>query len=67
MQGPGEMDLLETEAFAKLLVSCIEVNDDDMVLFQLFKVFAVDPSTPRDRIVTCDDKEWLAVSYLQQP
>jgi len=34
MQGPGDMDLLETEAFAKLLVShTAEVHDDGTVLF----------------------------------
>ncbi|OJA15344.1 hypothetical protein AZE42_07554 [Rhizopogon vesiculosus] len=59
MQEPGKMDLLETEAFAKLLVSRIEVHGDGTVLFQLFKDFAVDLSMPRDRIVTRDDKEWL--------
>ncbi|KAG2351925.1 hypothetical protein BDR07DRAFT_1316659, partial [Suillus spraguei] len=46
MHGPGDMDMLETEAFAKLLVSCTEVHDDGAVLFQLFKDFMIDPSTP---------------------
>jgi len=63
MQELGEMDLLETEAFAKLPASCIEVHDDDTVLFQLFKDFTVDPSTLRDRIIFRDDKEWLTVRY----
>ncbi|KAG0692816.1 hypothetical protein DFH29DRAFT_1043843 [Suillus ampliporus] len=66
MQGPGDMDMLETEAFAKLLVSRTEVHDDGTVLFRLFKDFIVDPSTPRERIVTRNDKEWLMISYLQQ-
>ncbi|KAG1825378.1 hypothetical protein EV424DRAFT_1320115, partial [Suillus variegatus] len=34
MQGPGETDLLETEAFSKLLISRTEVHEsDNMVLF----------------------------------
>jgi hypothetical protein len=36
MQGPGETDLLETEAFSKLLNSCTKVYEsDDMVLSSL--------------------------------
>ncbi|KAG2096967.1 uncharacterized protein F5147DRAFT_816815 [Suillus discolor] len=66
MQGPGDMDTLETEAFAKLLVSCTEVHDDGTVLFRLFKDFIIDPSTPRERIVTHNNNEWLMINYLQQ-
>ncbi|KAG1747821.1 uncharacterized protein EDB91DRAFT_1048338, partial [Suillus paluster] len=67
MQGPGEMDLLETEAFAKLLVSCTKVHNNGTVLCRLFKDFVINPSTPHNRIITHDDKEWLMISYLQQP
>ncbi|KAG2085011.1 uncharacterized protein F5147DRAFT_782255 [Suillus discolor] len=66
MQGPGEMDLLETEAFAKLLASRTEIREDGAVLFQLFTNFVVDPSTPRERIVTHNDKQWLRINFLQQ-
>ena len=66
MQGPGEIDLLETEAFSKLLVSRTEIHDSDgTVLFRLFKGFITEPSTPRDRIVTRSGEEWLRISYLQ--
>jgi hypothetical protein len=67
MQGPGEMDLLEMEAFSRLMLSRIEIRDDGAVLFRLFKDFVVDASTPHDRIVTHNGKEWLTVNYLQQP
>ncbi|KAG2091336.1 uncharacterized protein F5147DRAFT_643230 [Suillus discolor] len=67
LQGPGEMDLLETEAFAKLLVSRTEIHEDGAVLFRLFTDFIVDPSTPCDRIVVHDDKQWLRINFLQQP
>ncbi|KAG1751552.1 uncharacterized protein EDB91DRAFT_1078312 [Suillus paluster] len=60
MQGLGEMDLLETEAFAKLLASCTEIREDGAVLFQLFAHFVVDPSTPHN------DKQWLRINFLQQ-
>ncbi|KAG1765183.1 hypothetical protein EV702DRAFT_981654, partial [Suillus placidus] len=66
MQGPGEMDLLEMEAFAKLLASCTEICEDGAVLFQLFADFVVDPSIPRNRIVTYNDKQWLRINFLQQ-
>ncbi|KAG2059579.1 hypothetical protein BDR06DRAFT_1066230, partial [Suillus hirtellus] len=66
LQGPGEMDLLETEAFAKLLVSRTEICQDGAVLFRLFTDFIVDPLTPRDRIVVRDDKQWLRINFLQQ-
>ncbi|KAG1797189.1 hypothetical protein EV424DRAFT_1333526 [Suillus variegatus] len=66
LQGPGEMDLLETEAFAKLLVSRTEIHQDGAVLFRLFTDFIVDPSTPRDCIVVRDDKQWLRINFLQQ-
>jgi len=66
MQGPGEIDLLETEAFSKLLVSRTEIHDSDgTVLFRLFKGFITEPSTPRDRIVTRSGEEWLRISYFQ--
>lgn len=64
MHGPGDMDILETEAFAKLLVSRTEVHDDGTVLFRLLKDFVVDPSTPRERIVTRNNNEWLMINYL---
>lgn len=67
LQGPGEIDLLETEAFAKLLVSRTEVHDDGAVLFRLFTDFVVDPSTPRDRIIIRNDEQWLRINFLQQP
>ncbi|KAG0694810.1 hypothetical protein DFH29DRAFT_1006019 [Suillus ampliporus] len=67
MQGPGETDLLETEAFSKLLVSRTTVHkSDDTVLFRLFKGFVTDPTTPRDRIVSHDGEEWLRINYLQK-
>jgi hypothetical protein len=67
MQGPGETDLLETKALLKLLISCTKVHEsDNMVLFQLFKGFITDPTTPYDRIVSCDSEEWLRINYLQQ-
>ncbi|KAG2106101.1 hypothetical protein BD769DRAFT_1366791 [Suillus cothurnatus] len=67
MQGPGETDLLETEAFSKLLISRTNVHEsDNMVLFRLFKGFITDPTTPRDRIVSHDGEEWLRINYLQQ-
>ncbi|KAG1841954.1 hypothetical protein F4604DRAFT_1597732 [Suillus subluteus] len=67
MQGPGETDLLETEVFSKLLISCTNVHEsDNMVLFQLFKGFITDPTTPRDRIVSRDGEQWLRTNYLQQ-
>ncbi|KAG1859811.1 hypothetical protein F4604DRAFT_2036666 [Suillus subluteus] len=67
MQGPGETDLLETEAFSKLLISRTEVHEsDNMVLFRLFKGFITDPTTPCDRIVSHDGEEWLRINYLQQ-
>ncbi|KAG1887911.1 uncharacterized protein F5891DRAFT_966573, partial [Suillus fuscotomentosus] len=67
MQGPGETDLLETEAFSKLLISRTEVHEsDNMVLFRLFKGFVTDPTTPRDRIVSRNGEEWLRINYLQQ-
>lgn len=66
MQGPGDMDTLETEAFAKLLVSRTEVHDNGTVLFRLFKDFIIDPSTPHERIVTHNNNEWLTINYLQQ-
>ncbi|KAG1809006.1 hypothetical protein EV424DRAFT_1328566 [Suillus variegatus] len=67
MQGPGETDLLETEAFSKLLILRTEVHkSDNMVLFRLFKGFVTDPTTPHDRIVSCNGEEWLRINYLQQ-
>lgn len=67
MQGPGETDLLETEAFSKLLISRTEVHEsDNMVLFRLFKGFVTDPTTPRDQIVSRNGEEWLRINYLQQ-
>ncbi|KAG1863232.1 hypothetical protein DFJ58DRAFT_839201 [Suillus subalutaceus] len=67
MQGPGETDLLETEAFSKLLISCTEVHElDYMVLFPLFKGFVTDPTTPCDWTVSHDGEEWLRINYLQQ-
>ncbi|KAG0698511.1 hypothetical protein DFH29DRAFT_1018080 [Suillus ampliporus] len=65
-QGPGEMDMLETEAFAKLLTSCTEVREDGAVLFRLFADFIVDSSTPHDHIVTHDGNQWLRINLLQQ-
>ncbi|KAG1764260.1 hypothetical protein EV702DRAFT_1014433 [Suillus placidus] len=58
-QGPGEMDILETEAFAKLLASRTEIREDGAVLFRLFTDIVVDSSTPHDRIVTHDGNQWL--------
>ncbi|KAG0694993.1 hypothetical protein DFH29DRAFT_880333 [Suillus ampliporus] len=67
MQGPGETDLLETEAFSKLLISRTTVHEsDDTVLFRLFKGFVTDPTTPHDRIVSHDGEEWLRINYLQK-
>ncbi|KAG2738529.1 hypothetical protein P692DRAFT_20758853, partial [Suillus brevipes Sb2] len=67
MQGPGETDLLETEAFSKLLISRTKVHEsDNTVLFRLFKDFVTDPTTPRDRIVSHNGEEWLRINYLQQ-
>ncbi|KAG2125201.1 hypothetical protein BD769DRAFT_1388490 [Suillus cothurnatus] len=67
MQGPGETDLLETEVFLKLLISCTNVHkSDNMVLFWLFKGFITDPTTPHDWIVSHDGEEWLRINYLQQ-
>ncbi|KAG2135866.1 uncharacterized protein EDB93DRAFT_1254119 [Suillus bovinus] len=66
MQGLGEMDLLKMEAFVKLLASCTEIHEDGTVLFRLFTDFIVDLSTPCDRIITHDDKQWLRINFLQQ-
>lgn len=67
MQGPGETDLLETEAFSKLQISRTEVHEsDNMVLFRLFKGFVTDPTTPRNWIVSRNGEEWLRINYLQQ-
>ncbi|KAG1765854.1 hypothetical protein EV702DRAFT_1151163 [Suillus placidus] len=65
-QGPGEMDILETEAFAKLLASRTEIREDGAVLFRLFTDIVVDSSTPRDRIVTHNGNQWLRINFLQQ-
>ncbi|KAG1776098.1 hypothetical protein EV702DRAFT_1269133 [Suillus placidus] len=65
-QGPGEMDILEMEAFAKLLASRTEIREDGAVLFCLFTDIVVDSSTPRDRIVTHDGNQWLRINFLQQ-
>ncbi|KAG2127005.1 hypothetical protein BD769DRAFT_1387902 [Suillus cothurnatus] len=51
----GETNLLETKAFLKLFISCTKVHEsDNMVLFQLFKGFITDPTTPCDWIVSHD-------------
>lgn len=61
------MDLLETEAFAKLLISRTEVHDSDgIVIFRLFKGFITDTSTPRDRVITRGGQEWLRINYYLQ-
>ncbi|KAG1777240.1 hypothetical protein EV702DRAFT_1005393 [Suillus placidus] len=65
-QGPGEMDILEMEAFAKLLASRTEIREDGAVLFRLFTDIVVDSSTPRDCIVTHDGNQWLRINFLQQ-
>ncbi|KAG1720846.1 hypothetical protein EDB19DRAFT_1917696 [Suillus lakei] len=65
-QGPGEMDMLETEAFVKLLASCTEIHEDGAVLFRLFADFVVDSSTPCDHIITHDGNQWLQINFLQQ-
>jgi hypothetical protein len=61
------MDMLEMEAFTKLLASHTEIHKDGAVLFRLFADFIVDSSTPHNRIVTHDDKQWLRINFLQQP
>jgi hypothetical protein len=61
------MDMLKMEAFTKLLASCTEIREDGAVLFHLFADFVIDSSTPRDHIITHDDKQCLRINFLQQP
>jgi len=65
MHQPGNLTIMEGEAFAALAQSHI-FTADGRILFRLFKEFEVDLSTPDHYFHVHDGVKHLHISYLEQ-
>ncbi|KIK73516.1 hypothetical protein PAXRUDRAFT_20763 [Paxillus rubicundulus Ve08.2h10] len=65
MHQPGNLTVMEGEAFAALAQSHI-FTADGHILFQLFKEFEVNISTPNHYFHVHDSIKYLHISYLKQ-